>query len=415
MASAGGDGTSAGDGTVPGDAAGAKAARKAERSATKAAKLMARAMDKAAKAAARAERKADRRAADASRKERKALERAIKDLANGKDGVETGKSRVEKARPKVAKKRDKGRGGRAGRAGGGASAADAVLQEVAGLVRQAAEPAASRIMQRMTHRSGGEAEVVREAPEPETEPEPIEPETAPETEPEPVVEPEAETEPEPERESVVEPEAEPAPASGAVVEPEAEPAPASGAVVDPEPAPPVVVVPSGAIVGASIDIGSTSVHLLVAAVGDHRVDALLDESVFLGLGDRVATDGYLGASAREELVTALAAYVETARHLGAANVTLIGTEPLRRAEDGPAVVQAVEARTGVPLHVLGHDEEGMLTLLGVTMGRELRSELLVLDIGGGSTELVLVGESGPVRVAGLRVGAARLTRELVRS
>ncbi|MHB8892301.1 MAG: Ppx/GppA phosphatase family protein, partial [Candidatus Limnocylindrales bacterium] len=45
----------------------------------------------------------------------------------------------------------------------------------------------------------------------------------------------------------------------------------------------------------------------------------------------------------------------------------------------------------------------------------LRSELLVLDIGGGSTELVLVGESGPVRVAGLRVGAARLTRELVRS
>ena len=439
MASAGGDGTSAGDGTVPGDAAGAKAARKAERSATKAAKLMARAMDKAAKAAARAERKADRRAADASRKERKALERAIKDLANGKGRVEKGKGRVEKAGPKVAKKGDKGRGGRAGRAGSGASAADAVLQEVAGLVRQAAEPAASRIMQRVTYRSGGEAEVVHEEsepeptepepvvepepePEPETEPEPEpvvepepEPEPEPETEPEPEPEPEPELEPEPapetEQESVVEPEAEPE-----SIEPEAEPAPAPGAIV-PEPAlaPPVVVVPSGAIVGASIDIGSTSVHLLVAAVGDHRVDALLDESVFLGLGDRVATDGYLGASAREELVTALAAYVETARHLGAANVTLIGTEPLRRAEDGPAVVQAVEARTGIPLHVLGHDEEGMLTLLGVTMGRELRSELLVLDIGGGSTELVLVGESGPVQVAGLRVGAARLTRELVRS
>ena len=173
--------------------------------------------------------------------------------------------------------------------------------------------------------------------------------------------------------------------------------------------------PPGTAVGAAIDIGSTSVHLLVAAVGEHRVDPLLDESVFLGLGDRVARDGYLGTAARAELVDALAAYVETARALGAENVTLIGTEPLRRAEDGPALVQAVEARTGVALHVLDHDEEGMLTLLGVTMGRALHAELMVLDIGGGSTELVLVGESGPVRVAGLQLGAARLTRELARS
>jgi exopolyphosphatase/guanosine-5'-triphosphate,3'-diphosphate pyrophosphatase len=79
------------------------------------------------------------------------------------------------------------------------------------------------------------------------------------------------------------------------------------------------------------------------------------------------------------------------------------------------VVRAVEARTGVALHVLDHHEEGMLTLLGVTMGRELTSEVLVLDIGGGSSEFVLVGAAGPVRVAGLRLGAARLTRELVRS
>lgn len=178
---------------------------------------------------------------------------------------------------------------------------------------------------------------------------------------------------------------------------------------------PTFAMPPGTAVAAAVDIGSTSVHLLVAAVGDHRVNPLLDESVFLGLGDRVSTDGYLGMAAREELVGVLATYVDTARRIGATHVTLIGTEPLRRAEDGHALVQAVEARTGVPLHVLDHDEEGMLTLLGVTMGRALHAELLVLDIGGGSTELVVGGESGPVRVAGIRLGAARLTRELVRS
>ncbi len=176
-----------------------------------------------------------------------------------------------------------------------------------------------------------------------------------------------------------------------------------------------IVVPPGTVVGAAIDIGSTSVHLLVAAVGDHLVEPLLDESVFLGLGDRVAADRYLGTAARDSLVEVIAAYVETARRLGAANVTLMGTEPLRRAGDGVAIVRDVEAGTGVALHVLDHVEEGMLTLLGVTLGRALHSELLVVDIGGGSTELVFVGESGPVRVAGLRLGAAALTRDLVRA
>ncbi|MCJ7712495.1 MAG: hypothetical protein MUQ32_16870, partial [Chloroflexi bacterium] len=227
----------------------------------------------------------------------------------------------------------------------------------------------------------------------------------------PEPEPEAEPEPEPEPEPAAEPQPEPEPEAELAPELAPEPAPER----EPEAAAPTIVVPPGTAIGAGIDIGSTSVHLLVAAIGDHRLDPLLDESAFLGLGDRVARDGYLGTTARGELVDALAAYVETARGLGAENITLIGTEPLRRAEDGPALVQAVEERTGVPLHVLDHDEEGMLTLLGVTKGRALHAELLVLDIGGGSTEFVIVGESGPIRVAGLQLGAARLTRELVLS
>ena len=60
-------------------------------------------------------------------------------------------------------------------------------------------------------------------------------------------------------------------------------------------APPAVEVPEGAAIQAAIDVGSTSVHLLVAAIDAHRVIPLLDESAFLGLGDRVARDGRLGA------------------------------------------------------------------------------------------------------------------------
>jgi exopolyphosphatase/pppGpp-phosphohydrolase len=171
----------------------------------------------------------------------------------------------------------------------------------------------------------------------------------------------------------------------------------------------------GAVIAASADVGANSVHLLVAAVDGHRIEPILDESVFLGLGDRVARDGYLGAEAREELVAALVSYVETARGLGAREITFLGTEPIRRAADAASVVSEVEARAGVPLHVLDHHEEGLLTLLGVTLGRVIRHELLVADIGGGSSEIVLAAPGRPTTTEGMRLGSAQLTLDLVRA
>jgi exopolyphosphatase / guanosine-5'-triphosphate,3'-diphosphate pyrophosphatase len=167
------------------------------------------------------------------------------------------------------------------------------------------------------------------------------------------------------------------------------------------------------VVGASVDVGSNSVHLLVASVDDHTLTVLADESAFLGLGARVAEDGLLGVAARAELAAAVAGYVATARALGASLVTVVGTEPLRRAADGPSVVVEVGRATGVPLHVLTHEEEAYLTVVGVTEGRLLGSETLVVDIGGGSSEFCLVGPDIPPRALGLRLGAGRLTQRLV--
>jgi exopolyphosphatase/pppGpp-phosphohydrolase len=167
------------------------------------------------------------------------------------------------------------------------------------------------------------------------------------------------------------------------------------------------------VIGASVDVGANSVHILVGAVAGHRLEPLLDESVFLGLGDRVAADGYIGAEARAELAAVMAGYVESARRLGAGEVTLLGTEPLRRAADSASLVEAVAGRAGTALHVLSHDEEAMLVLLGVTGGRAVRRELLVVDIGGGSTEFVVARPGEPVGATGLRLGGARLTQALV--
>lgn len=166
-------------------------------------------------------------------------------------------------------------------------------------------------------------------------------------------------------------------------------------------------------VGAAVDLGSTSVHLLVAGVVDHRVEPLIDESAFLGLGEAVVTAGLLGGESRRTLVGTLARYASVAREAGAVDIAFIGTEPLRRLADASRIVHEVWSETGVPLHVLGHGEEAFLMLIGVTEGRPVEHDLLVVDVGGGSSELVFVGPDRPAVAAGLPLGATRLTGRVV--
>jgi exopolyphosphatase/guanosine-5'-triphosphate,3'-diphosphate pyrophosphatase len=166
-------------------------------------------------------------------------------------------------------------------------------------------------------------------------------------------------------------------------------------------------------VGAAADVGSNSVHLLVATVGRATLRPLLDESVQLGLGAVVDGHGRLPGDARLATVEVLAGYVARARALGAEAVTLLGTEPLRRASDRSVLQAEVLEATGMPLHVLSHDAEAELTLLGVTNGRAPSEPLLVIDIGGGSTELILAGPDADPVVGAIPAGSERLARRHV--
>jgi exopolyphosphatase/guanosine-5'-triphosphate,3'-diphosphate pyrophosphatase len=165
--------------------------------------------------------------------------------------------------------------------------------------------------------------------------------------------------------------------------------------------------------GGAIDLGSTSVHLLVARIERDELVPLLDESTFLGLGAAVDASGSLGAAGRARLVETVGTYVERARDLGAARPILMGTEPLRRLADATRIVAEVSAATGVPLDVLEHEEEAFLTLVGLTRGEAVERDLLVVDIGGGSSELVEIGPRRPARAAGVQLGAGTLSRRIV--
>lgn len=162
-------------------------------------------------------------------------------------------------------------------------------------------------------------------------------------------------------------------------------------------------------VGAAVDLGSNSVHVLVAGIIDHELQPLVDESAFLGLGATVDRLGHLGPEARAEVARTLTGYAARARSLDAADITFLGTEPVRRAADADLLVAEVEAATGVPLQVLTHEEEAYLTLIGVTGGSPVDVETLVVDIGGGSSEFCVLAPGGTPHATGLRLGSGRLT------
>ena len=161
---------------------------------------------------------------------------------------------------------------------------------------------------------------------------------------------------------------------------------------------------------AAIDIGSNSIHLLVAEVdAGGLIRAIQDESVLLGLGAVVDLDGRIPDDHISSAVRTVTDYAAAAVDSGAEQVILLATEPLRRASNRSRFAEAIEAATGRDLNILSHEEEAGLTLVGVLGGAVPVEPTLVFDIGGGSSETVMLEPGADPVVGVLPVGSARLT------
>ena len=150
---------------------------------------------------------------------------------------------------------------------------------------------------------------------------------------------------------------------------------------------------------AVVDIGSNSTRLLVATLdGDRVTDELVRESNVTRLGAGVDRDGRLASEAMDRVYRVLADYrTEIDEHDCEAAVAVL-TSAVRDSANGQEFADSVRERYGLEPHVLAGDEEARLTYLGATSERDPddRTPTLVLDIGGGSTELV-IGEGPEVR------------------
>jgi exopolyphosphatase/guanosine-5'-triphosphate,3'-diphosphate pyrophosphatase len=161
-----------------------------------------------------------------------------------------------------------------------------------------------------------------------------------------------------------------------------------------------------------VDVGTNSVRVLVADEdGTGLVDIARDLTI-TRLGQGVDRDKRLGAEPLRRTVAAIAGYVELCRARDANTIRIIATSAVRDAANRDEFLDAVRRASDVVPVVLAGDQEARLGFLGATMKVDAPPPYLVVDIGGGSTELVR-GSSQAERFISLDIGSVRLTERHV--
>jgi exopolyphosphatase/guanosine-5'-triphosphate,3'-diphosphate pyrophosphatase len=165
---------------------------------------------------------------------------------------------------------------------------------------------------------------------------------------------------------------------------------------------------------ACIDIGSNTTRLLVADLEDGRLTEVGALKAFTALGAGRAPGEPLYPERIAAVVTAVGRQLRAAHDLGAEAVHVVATSAVRSAPNGEAVVQAVREAHGVRLQVLTGEQEAAFAFAGATatvQGLAPEAPVAVVDVGGGSTELV-VGtlQGGPSWSVSVPIGSGRLPR-----
>ena len=172
---------------------------------------------------------------------------------------------------------------------------------------------------------------------------------------------------------------------------------------------------------ATIDIGTNSVLLLVAERGgDGRFTAIEERAEITRLGRGVDATRRLSAQGMEDTLRVVTGFASAARALGAEAIAVSATSAARDAENGAEFLAELKARAGVTAEIIPGALEAQLSYLAVYSAMApARGPLVVIDIGGGSTELIYGGEGEAAKEVLFRhsfdVGAVRLTERHVKS
>ncbi len=169
---------------------------------------------------------------------------------------------------------------------------------------------------------------------------------------------------------------------------------------------------------AAIDIGSNTTRVLVAEPVDGQLKKVMEQRAYTRINKALAEKGTIPPEKVREVAEVVATQVRLARELGAETIRSVATAAIREAPNGKEVTRAITEASGIPVDILSEEEEGRLAFIGATktLGHPVSGRIGVVDVGGGSTEVVLGTVSGGVQeVRSWRVGSGALADELIAS
>ena len=163
---------------------------------------------------------------------------------------------------------------------------------------------------------------------------------------------------------------------------------------------------------AAVDLGSNSFHMLLARMEGGQIRVIDRHKDMVRLASGLLPNGELSEESRERALACLQQFGQPLRNLPPENVRIVGTNTLRSAKHAEAFIEEAEAALGHPIEIVSGREEARLVYLGVAHSLPVDGkQRLVIDIGGGSTELIVGRDFETLLRESVRVGCVSATRQ----
>ncbi len=168
---------------------------------------------------------------------------------------------------------------------------------------------------------------------------------------------------------------------------------------------------------AFIDIGTNSILCLIAELRNAgRFRVLEDLASITRIGQGVDKTGLISPEGEERSLQTLRHYAQICENLGVEEITAVGTSALREARNSREVRSRWRERLGIEVRVISGEQEAAYAFSAIARGLSVAGrELLVIDIGGGSTEFIRGGDTGVTETVSVALGSVRLTERYLRS
>lgn len=172
---------------------------------------------------------------------------------------------------------------------------------------------------------------------------------------------------------------------------------------------------------ASIDIGSNTILLLIASIGEQgEIQPLVEKAEITRLGEKLDQDGQLSPEAMERTLKGLRQFTDLCHRNQVERIACVGTEALRRAQNSHEFVQQVAETCGFRVEIITGKKEAELAYLSALLDfSEVYTNLVVIDIGGGSTEIIwqkeVQGDVARLQMVSMKMGSVRLTENFLKA